>query len=164
MILKHGLDIVYGRQPNYSEVVFGLHNDGYPRDLGIESSRIYFGDELDAGVILGVLGEIIPSYWEHFYDEFLVRPEETRQIVERLKEVREAVRRDPCDPRLGKLVDYLMRSSFALDTNLLHEAEDYDEAKKKSLFRHRYDIVALYDIFIRWMEYASAEGFWVEGP
>ena len=127
-------------------------------------STIRFGDEDKASVILDLIGEIIPSYWEHYYEEFYVRAEEVQRVVDRMKEVREIVRRNPTDLALGRLADRLMRSSFAWDHDESAVPEDYDEVKKKSLFKHRHDIVALYDIFIRWMDYASHDGFFVVGP
>ena len=57
-----------------------------------------------------------------------------------------------------------MRSSFAYDCEEFSRTEDFDKARKESLFKHRHDIVALYDIFIRWMDHASVDGFWVAGP
>lgn len=163
IIAKHGLDIQYGESSAHyhSLVAFWLHDDGwYSKD----ASLIRFADEDQACVILGVIGEIVPTYWKHYYDEFLVRPEETRQIVERMKEVREIVRKNPCDPTLGNLVENLERSSFADNCGQFYEGENYDEVRHMNLFKRRYDIVALCDIFIPWLDYAAISGFYVVGP
>lgn len=166
LIVRHGLDIVYGKRPDnpQSEVAFWLSCDGAWYDPVMDMSTIRFGDENKANVILDVIGEIIPSYWEHYYEDFYVRAEEVQRIEARLKEVRKIVRRDPGNLALGKLADRLMHSAFACDYAWLPESMDCDEAKKKSLIKHRHDIVALYDIFIRWMDYASHDGFFVSGP
>lgn len=166
LIARHGLDIVYGKRPDdpHSEVAFWLSYDGAWYDPVMDLSTIRFGDEDKASVILDLIGEIIPSYWEHYYEEFYVRAEEVQRVMDRMKEVREIVRRNPTDLALGRLADRLMCSSFAWDHDESAEPEYYDEAKKKSLIKHRHDIVALYDIFIRWMDYASHDGFFVVGP
>ena len=166
VIAVHKLDVIYGEHPYspHSEVVFWLsyHGSWYEPEMNL--STIRFCDEDKASIILDVIGEIIPSYWEHYYEDFYVRAEEVQRIKTRMKEVREIVRHNPSDPALGKLADRLMRSSFACDCEEFSRTEDYDKARKKSLFKHRYDIVALYDIFIRWMDYASHDGFFVTGP
>ena len=167
VIACHELDIVYGEHPDspHSEVMFWLSYDGawyYP--MMDDMSTIRFGDEDKASVILDIMGEVIPSYWKHYYEDFYVRAEEVQKIQIRMKEVREIVRRNPSDPALGKLADRLMRSSFAYDCEEFSRTEDFDKARKESLFKHRHDIVALYDIFIRWMDHASVDGFWVAGP
>ena len=81
-----------------------------------------------------------------------------------MTEVREIVRKNPCDPVLGGLVDWLMRSPFADDWGSFPEEMDSDEARKKSLFKHRRDLVAFYDMFIRWLDCACHGGFFVTGP
>ena len=166
VIAGHKLDIIYGEHPDspHSEVAFWLSYHGAWYDPEMDLSTIHFGDEDKASVILDVIGEIIPSYWEHYYEDFYVRPEEVQRIETRMKEVREVVRRNPSDPSLGKLANRLMNSSFACDCEEFSRTEDYDNARKKSLFKHRNDIVALYDIFIRWLDYASDDGFFVTGP
>ena len=166
VIVGHDLDIVYGECSDrpHSEVAFWLsyHGSWYEPEMNMPTIR--FGDEDKASVILDVIAEVVPSYWDHYYEQFYVRAEEAQGIVARLKEVRDIVRHNPSDSALGKLADRLMCSSFAYDREEFSVTDDYDEARKRSLFKHRRDLVALYDIFIRWLDYARGDGFFVEGP
>lgn len=166
LLMKHGLDVVYGERPynNHALVSFWLKAPESAWDMGDPMSEIHFCEEDQSFVLLGVIGEIIPSYWDYYYEVFYIRSEESRRIAQRMKEVREIVRKDPCDPALGELVDRFMHSSFACDRDGVSSSDSYDEVRKKSLFKHRHDIVALYDIFIRWLDYADGCGFFVAGP
>ena len=165
MIAKHGFDIVYGDRPNeyHALVSFDISARECAWDSEDTFSAIHFCEEELSYVLLGVINEIIPSYWDYFYERFYVRPDEACRIEARMKEVREIVRKNPCDPVLGGLVDWLMRSPFADDWGSFPEEMDFDEARKKSLFKHRCDLVAFYDMFIRWLDCACHGGFFVTG-
>ena len=157
MLAKHGLHIVYGDMPNlHSEYVF------YAADIDFgansTSSRIYFSDEDQAMPILDVIHEVIPYCFNYYYDTLYVRKEEKALIVDKMKAIRCVVSRDPTDPALGEVGRSLLRTSFAMPES--HNGE----TGKDCLVRRKKDIVALYDLFIWWMEEVCHEGFFAAGP
>ena len=108
--------------------------------------------------ILDVIHEVIPYCFNYYYDTLYVRKEEKALIVDKMKAIRCVVSRDPTDPALGEVGRSLLRTSFAIPES--HNGE----TGKDCLVRRKKDIVALYDLFIWWMEEVCHEGFFAAGP
>ena len=166
LIKKHNLDVIYGERPydNHSYVSFWTNDEDYGWDTDKVSSIIHFCDEDQAYAILAAIAEIIPSYWDYYYEKFYVRPEETLLILSKMKQIRDIVSKNPSSDELGEFKQVFLRTTFACDRDVISSADDYDKGRVQSLFKHRHDIVALYDIFMRWMDHVKRDGFYVEGP
>ena len=67
------------------------------------------------------------------------------------------------DPSLGKIAERIKQSDFAYDKR----AGSYDkDFQRRSLILRRYDLAALYKLFMKWIHPAEWEfvDFWVSGP
>ncbi len=172
---KKNLDIVFGRNPDETETLFQFSTNrrlGNGWDAWKTSSVLAMEDYEEAAPLFAVIEDTIPYFQRYLYDiEFHVRREEAERIIERLKVIRLQIIKNPSDPSLGGIIKCLLNSSFAWKP-LDDEPDLYPrplEQKRKSLFRHRFEIVALYDFFGWWLyeqpfSPSNSYGFYVIGP
>ena len=170
---KQNLDIVYGRHPyrNNSEFVFYVCDE---HDLGWDAwktSSFFMMSEEQAAPLLAIFESVIPYYYEYYYDKFHFRKEESAQILERIKDVRLQIIRDPCDSTLGKILKRLLDSDFAWERPDGTKAVRFgDEEKREILSKNRFRVLALLDFFSWWLSEqrddpdTCFDGFYVEGP
>ncbi len=147
---KQPFDIRYcGIGPYGSEILFHVLPNSYFRDE--QEISVLAIEEESASFILPFIHDIYPYFYERYYLEENHLPFQMwEKIIQRLKNAREAVIKNPCGQEFA---------SYAKSFHLYVLAKTDDEMRKLSnhdtnavLFAHRFDIAQLYDIFIRWSE------------
>ena len=94
-----------------------------------------------------------------------ITAEEVQQILERIKVVRPQIRIDPCDSSLGKILERLLCSDFAVRYPDGSRTPHLDDKMERALLvQNRFRIVELLDFFSWWLTSAGQGGFYVEGP
>ena len=171
-LVKKNLPVLYGRHPQRSqnEVMFYA---GDETDLGWDSwkmSSFFSMMEENAAPLLALVEDTVPYYFNYYHKKFHVRREEAERMLGRIKEVRLQLIMNPSDTALGKIVVHLLNSSFASEPSLDADQIVTDDIRRETLFKHRFEIVALFDFFAWWLEGQRNapglyfDGFYVEGP
>jgi hypothetical protein len=169
---KFGLDIVYGYHPfgNRGEYDFyfcNWHNLGWDAWKG----QSYFTmTEEDINLLMAIFESVVPYYSEYYYDDFHFRKEESKQILVKIRSVRQEVIKDPTGQSLGVVGQRLLYTTFACRYPDGRITSRYDEEKFDILRQNRSRIVAMLDFFAWWLRgridacRSSFHGFHVVGP
>ncbi len=165
---KNKMDLIYGSHVSKSHNEFGFcefkpEYNGYGH-LNTESG--FSITEEEAAPLLALVEDVIPYYHNYYYDTFNVRKEEAEQILARLKEMRAIVAKKSIDENLDKMSDLLLNYSFKWPSLPDEDAiMDRTERKKRILYSHCRELVALYDFFEWWLNGLHMfEGFYIIGP
>lgn len=168
---KNNLEILYGRHPlkTCSEFCFRENekaDSGW--DSWKKSSRFMLFDDM-AAPLQGLVEAVIPYYFNYYYDSLYICREEVEQILDKYKELRPIILKNPQDARLGTIARWLIEDSRFAYYPLENATDDKNENQKRSLFTHRKEVVALYDFFVWWLteQWKSKyeyNGFCLEGP
>ena len=167
---KSNLDIIYGRHPLRGHNEFAFYdrvNQGSGREWDSwKGVSIFTTTEEQAMPLLAILESVVPYYFdEYYYKSFYFRKEEVQQILERIKVVRRQIRIDPCDSSLGKILERLLCSDFAVRYSDGSRTPHLDDKMERALLmQNRFRIVELLDFFSWWLTNAGQGGFYVEGP
>lgn len=175
---KLNLGIVYGRHPGggQTEFTFYAYDDDNSGWDAWKTGSFFAMPEEKVDPLLAIFESVIPYYYEYYYDKFHFRKEEAEQILDRIKVVRLQIIKDPCDPSLGKISQRLLKSDFAWEAPSGErvvwdeDKEKMENAKRETLSKNRFRIVALLDFFVWWLtEQRNApnrgfNGFYVVGP
>lgn len=158
---KEKICIRYSEMGYYgSEIVFHIVPDEFYNDAA-EISVLKI-DEDDASIFLRIINDFYPYFYEYRY--YLIENhlpcEMWSDIIDRMKEIRNLVINDSYNPILKKYIEKYDLNMFP-DENLSYE---------EKLYKYRYDVAHLYDIFIKWSEsqlnyYLSQDRmFNIQGP
>ena len=109
-------------------------------------------DEDDVIPLLEIIHEFYPYIYERFYETNHLPASMMRDIVEKMKEVRELLINDTYSDKLKPYLknehgfDYLAYKDGAPADELFYQN------RMEFLHRHRYEAARLYDVFINWTE------------
>ena len=149
---KQVFDIRYSGLGSYgSEILFHIEPDDYYQDAqNISVLRI---EEESATFILPIIHEIYPYFYKRYYlTENHLPTAMFRDIIDRMKAVREKIVNDTFNPDLEKYIKHF--NLYVLDdhddSRIRKWSEEYNPAA--FVYEHRYDIAFLYEIFIQWAE------------
>jgi len=146
---KELFDIRYSGMGYYgSEILFHIVTDDFYEDYNqISVLKI---EEESASFILPFIEDVYPYFYERYYlTENHLPVEMWEKIVERLIEAKSMILNNPFDSKLEK---YINRFNLFVLSN---DRNDYDMIRNEPrhfLYKHRYDVAHLYDVFIKWSD------------
>lgn len=149
---KQVFDIRYSDIGYYgSEVIFHVLPDiEYENADTISVLKI---EESSASFILPIIHDVYPYIGEScFWDEDHLPTNIWKEIIGKMKEIKEMILNDTFNPALEKYIDVF--NLFVFDKNddprIYKRNKEYDP--KAFVYDHRFEIAYLYDIFIQWSE------------
>ena len=103
--------------------------------------------------MIAVIEDIIPYYGRYYCNVFHLRHEEVEMILERIKNIRGIIIKNPSDPSLGEIAKKLLDYPFGYNVENGKEIyTDSEEEQHKNLFKNRFKIVAILDFFSWWLK------------
>lgn len=122
-------------------------------DADVKSISALAIDEDDASFILPFVQEIYPYFYERYYLEENHLPSQMWQkIIDRIKEVRDILLRDPQDVRLKRYIEQFELKVLDRNGNRRIAKNSLDYQPIEFLRDHRYEIARLWEIFVQWSE------------
>lgn len=109
-------------------------------------------DDMDVSPLLTVISEFYPYIGERFYESNYLPAEMMRDILRKIKEIRKLIIHDTYSKELLPYIH--KREDFFAVLRGCDESENklFNENWMEFLYKHRYEAVRIYDIFIEWTE------------
>ncbi len=171
LLNKYDLNIFYGDMPTYygDYITFTPYSTGHKCEKLLQN--IFHEEEPPFGYdewetrstfkvyeghvvpMIAVIEEIIPYYGHYYCNVFHLRHEEVEMILERIKNIRGIIIKNPSDPSLGEIAKKLLDYPFGYNVENGEEIyTDSEEEQRKNLFKNRFKIVAILDFFSWWLK------------
>lgn len=156
-----------------SEMLFHIIPDDYYQDAAnISVLKIECGS---ASYILPFIEHFCPHIYDRYYGETHISTELWEDIVAGLEEVRDVILHDTFNKELAPYIEsfnFYMFKDFDPEIYLPKDDDARLEAKTSFLYKHRYEVAYLFEVFINWsktqLDYYNYSGhdrmFSIQGP